>query len=113
MAEEPKFNKLKTITLEGTGVLAPSGQTVRQLKVLKTEVDNAFGSTGPSVVVGPTGATGARGYIGPTGPTGADGNPNMILISPNGSEYLLEVENNGTLKTTLLNSGTTTNTRGN
>ena len=46
----------------------------------------------------PPGATGATGVIGSTGPTG---NPDMILLSPNGTPYQIVVSDSGILSTVI------------
>ncbi len=64
----------------------------------------------PSTLIGPTGATGAIGATGEigatgfTGSTGPSGNPNMQLTAPNGNVYEIEVNNIGTLSTTLIST---------
>ena len=96
MATKPLYNKLVAIHLENE-LLNSQGAKVKTLKVRFNTVDEPFeANTGPT---GPTGANGVNGATGPTGPTGADGNPNMILTSPNGSTYEIIVDNNGNLST--------------
>ena len=96
MATKPLYNKLVAIHLENE-LLNSQGAKVKTLKVRFNTVDEPFeANTGPT---GATGADGVDGATGPTGPTGADGNPNMLVTSPNGSVYQITVDNNGNLST--------------
>jgi len=105
MATKPLYNKLVAIHLENE-LLNSQGAKVKTLKVRFNTVDEPFeANTGP---IGPTGATGANGIdgpTGPTGPTGPAGNPDMIVTSPNGTEYYILVDNMGFLYTQPVNTG--------
>ena len=63
-------------------VLGINGQPVREVTL--------------NIGTNPPGATGATGFGGATGPAG---NPNMILTAPNGSQWLIVVDNSGNLST--------------
>ena len=110
MATKPLYNKLVAIHLENE-LLNSQGAKVKTLKVRFNTVDEPFeANTGPQGPTGPTGPTGADGVDGPTGETGPAGNPDMIVISPNGQEYLITVDNNGVLGTSALGGGPTSAT---
>ena len=86
MAENPKYNKLKSITV-ATPLLDIKGNSVKTIQVVTNTVDDPFidsdestssgngdgrpGSTGPQGATGAQGPTGATsGIVGPTGPRG-------------------------------------------
>ena len=97
MSEKPKYIKIKTITLREP-MLGLNGFEKRKLEVIESTVDDPIQSIlGPT---GPQGIQGIQGVKGSTGATGADGNPNMILTSPNGWTWQVSVDNNGILHTT-------------
>ena len=99
MATKPLYNKLVAIHLENE-LLNSQGGKVKTLKVRFNTVDEPFeANTGPTGPTGATGADGVDGATGATGATGADGNPNMLVTSPNGSIYQITVSNNGTIGT--------------
>ena len=104
MATKPLYNKLVRIELENE-LLNSQGQKVNSLKVRTNTVEDPFeANTGPTGPTGPDGANGADGPTGPTGPTGADGNPQMLITSPDGSVFEIIVANDGTLSTQVVST---------
>ena len=107
MAIKPTYNKLVRIELENE-LINSQGVKTKTLRVRTNTVDDPFlSATGPTGPQGPQGDTGPQGPAGQDGAPGPAGNPNMIVTSPNGQQYLIIVDNNGALGTSALGGGQT------
>ena len=94
---EPYGNKWKQYTV-WPKLQNQSGGSVDKIKL---NIGDPSSLTGPQ---GPQGSRGEDGSQGPQGPQGPAGNPNMQLTAPNGNVYEIEVNNIGTLSTTLIST---------
>tara|TARA_R110000782_G_scaffold158591_1_gene250715 strand:+ start:154 stop:438 length:285 start_codon:yes stop_codon:yes gene_type:complete len=89
---EPFGNKWKQYKI-WPSILGQGGNTVEKIKLNIGD---------PSSLQGVQGVQGTTGTQGITGTQGTTGNPNMLLTSPDGSLWKIEVNNQGYLYTVAI-----------